>query len=50
MPLRFIDLKQTIIPQDEEARKRIIDAWNELLLQLKATVGLIKKEGSNVGI
>lgn len=48
MPPRFVDLKNQIIPQDEESRRALIGAWDALLLKLKDAVEEIKREGSNV--
>lgn len=48
LPERFIDLKRSIAPQDDEEKQRFTEAWNDLLKELRAAVEQIKKEGSNV--
>lgn len=50
MPPRFVDLKSQIVPQDDESRKALVDAWNVLLVKLKDAVEELKREGSNVRV
>ena len=48
LPERFIDLKRSIAPQDNEAKQRFTETWNDLLKELRSAIEQIKKEGSNV--
>ena len=48
LPLRFVDLKRSIVPQDEDSRARLIASWNELLGELRTAVEEIKAQGSSV--
>ena len=48
MPPRYIDLKREILPQDEESRKKLVNAWNALLVKMKGAVDGFKEKGSNV--
>ncbi|KAL5511380.1 hypothetical protein ACEPAH_4596 [Sanghuangporus vaninii] len=48
LPLRFVDLKRSIVPQDEESKTRLTTAWNDLLGELRAFVEEIKAQGSSI--
>ena len=48
MPPRYVDLKREILPQDEESRKKLVNAWNALLVKMKGAVDGFKEKGSNV--
>ncbi len=36
MPARFADLKRALLPADDEGKKRFVQAWEEVLVALKA--------------
>ncbi|KAL5490042.1 hypothetical protein ACEPAI_4875 [Sanghuangporus weigelae] len=48
LPLRFVDLKRSIVPQDEESKARLTTAWNDLLEELRTSVEEIKARGSSI--
>ena len=50
LPPRFAELKRKLIPQDEASQKRVLEAWKDIISQLRTASEKIHEEGSNVDI
>lgn len=48
LPPRFAELKRQIIPQDEQSKEHLLEAWKEVILELRTLTEDIRKEGSEV--
>ena len=50
LPLRFVDLKRSIVPQDEESKARLTASWNELLGELRTAIEEIKLKAGRLDV
>ena len=48
LPPRFAELKRQLVPQDEKSKEHLLQAWKEIISELRTVTEDIKREGSNV--